>query len=327
MRAWLSILSLLIIGPQWDGPGRLGLLDPTAPIRATRVPLDPTDPGNIRVGRLRYLGGVELERPDPVFGGFSAMKLDGDRFTLLSDGGGIVRFRLDPQGRISEQSIAELPAGPATGWEKRDRDSEALTVDPATGDVLVGFERVNEIWRYDAAFSRAIRHSAPRAMKRWDENGGPEAMVRLADGRTIVFSESTRAKHDVGRLALSFSGDPTRLPQRYFRFTYMPPDEYDPSDAAVLPDGRILVLNRLFSLPFNFSAKLTIVDPRAIRPGATVKGQEIATIAAPLTRDNFEGLVVAREGSSTIIWLVSDDNQFLPERTLLMKFRLEPPTL
>ena len=177
VRAWLSIFSLLIIGPQWDGPGRLGLLDRSARITAVRVPLDPTDPAASRVGRLSYLGGVELRSTDPVFGGFSAMKLEGDRFTLLSDGGGIARFRLDRYGRISNSSVGELPDGPATGWEKRDRDSESMTIDPDTGDILVGFERVNEIWRDDSAFTRVMRHAAPLAMKRWDENGGAEAMV------------------------------------------------------------------------------------------------------------------------------------------------------
>ncbi|MEG3089149.1 esterase-like activity of phytase family protein [Sphingomonas sp. PB4P5] len=324
MRAWLSILSLLIIAPDWDGPQRLGLLDPDAQITATRVGIDPAQPRHVRLGRLTYLGGVELRSPDPVFGGFSAMQLTGDRFTLLSDGGGIVRFRLDAQGRISDQQIAELPAGPATGWEKRDRDSESLIVDAATGDVLIGFERVNEIWRYDALLTRAIRHAAPKTMHDWDENGGPEAMVRLADGRTIVLAESSGPKKKPGRYALSFAGDPTRSGQRAVRFLYMPPAGFDPSDAAALPDGRILVLNRRFATPFDFAAKLTIVDPRTIRAGAMVRGQEVATIDTPLTRDNFEGLVVTKEGQATVIWLISDDNQFFLERTLLMKFRLEP---
>ncbi|MEN2786834.1 esterase-like activity of phytase family protein [Sphingomonas qilianensis] len=323
MRAWLSILSLLIIAPHWDGPQRLGLLDRNATITATRVPLDPEHPHQRRVGRLTYLGGVALESRDPVFGGFSAMTLQGDRFTLISDGGGIVRFGLDAQGRISTPSIAELPDGPGAGWEKRDRDSESVIIDAATGDLLIGFERANEIWRYDAGLTRAIGHSGPRAMRRWDENGGSEAMVRLADGRTIVFAESTPSKRKPGRLALSFAGDPTRAPEANFSFVYVPPKGYDPSDAALLPDGRILMLNRRFSAPFDFTAKLTVVDPRAIRAGARVGGVEIAMIDAPLTRDNFEGLVVAQEGRATVIWLVSDDNQFMFERTLLMKFRID----
>jgi hypothetical protein len=83
------------------------------------------------------------------------------------------------------------------------------------------------------------------------------------------------------------------------------------------------VLNRRFALPFSFSAKLTIVDPAAIRPGRLIKGTEIATLAAPLIHDNFEGVAVVREGNRTILWIVSDDNQSWMERTLLLKFRLE----
>jgi hypothetical protein len=91
----------------------------------------------------------------------------------------------------------------------------------------------------------------------------------------------------------------------------------------MLPDGRLLVLTRGFKLPFDFAAKLVVVDPAAIRPGAVVRGREIATLAKPLIHDNFEGLAVTREGNATILWIVSDDNQLFLQRSLLLKFRLE----
>jgi hypothetical protein len=74
------------------------------------------------------------------------------------------------------------------------------------------------------------------------------------------------------------------------------------------------VLNRRFALPFNFTAKLMIIDPKAIRPGERVKGEEVATFTAPLLHDNFEGLVVPQEGPDTVIWIVSDDNQLILQR-------------
>ena len=77
-------------------------------------------------------------------------------------------------------------------------------------------------------------------------------------------------------------------------------------------------------MPFEFAAKLVVVDPAAIRPGALVRGREIATLAKPLIHDNFEGLAVTREGNATILWIVSDDNQLFLQRSLLLKFRLEP---
>lgn len=324
MRTWLALAVMLVALPGWDGEQRLGLLGKDTAITATPVALDPANPTRTHVGRLTYLGGVELTSPDPTFGGFSSLRVQNDRFTLLSDGGNIVRFRLDAQWRLSEASFAELPGGPGTGWTKAERDSESMIQDPATGDLLVGFENANAIWRYDAGLARVIRHAAPAAMTGWPDGGGPEAMVRLADGGTIVFSEKKAALHGRARVALRFAGDPSRRSTRSYRFIYRPPVESEPSDAALLPDGRILVLNRRFSLPLVFSSSLTIIDPATIRPGAEVSGTQIATLARPLIHDNFEGLAVTREGADTILWLVSDDNQFFLERSLLLKFRLEP---
>ncbi len=324
MRILLSILLVLLLVPSWSGPKRLDLLGRTARIESTRVALDPDDPARRHVGKLYWLGGVHLTSPDRTFGGFSAMQVRGDRFTLLSDGGNIVRFAMDTYGRVRDPHFAELPDGPGNGWQKSDRDSESLTVDPATGDIWVGFERANAIWRYDSSLTRVIGHVAPPAMRRWNDNGGPETMVRTTDGGMIVIAETSKGPKGKGRAALRFAGDPVSHPRSGFRFVYLPPDGYDPSDATLLPDGRLLILNRRFALPFDFTAKLTIVDQRQIRPGAMVRGREIATLAAPLLHDNYEGIAVTREGRDTIIWIVSDDNQFVLERTLLLKFRLEP---
>ncbi|WP_034160841.1 esterase-like activity of phytase family protein [Sphingomonas sp. ERG5] len=324
MRIFLSILLILILVPSWSGPKRLDLLGREARIAVKHVPLDANDPARRRVGQLTWLGGVQLSSPDHTFGGFSSMRLQGDRFTLLSDGGNIVSFALDRRGGLRDARFAELPDGPGTGWQKSDRDSESLTVDPASGDVWVGFERANAIWRYDSSLTKVRGHVEPPVMAGWNENGGPETMVRMPDGGMIVIAETTKWPHREARKAVRFAGDPVAQPNRGFQFGYLPPSGYDPSDATLLPDGRLLVLNRRFATPFDFSAKLTIVDPARIRRGAVVRGREIATLAAPLIHDNFEGLAVTHEGRDTIIWIVSDDNQFVLERTLLLKFRLEP---
>ena len=125
------------------------------------------------------------------------------------------------------------------------------------------------------------------------------------------------------RNALLFAGDPVARPDRSVGFGYLPPPGYDPSDAVELPDGRVIVLNRKLAMPFAWSAILTLIDRRAMTQGAIVRGREIARLAPPLTVDNFEGLAVTREGGATILWMVSDDNLFLLQRTLLLKFRLD----
>lgn len=323
MRATRLFLTIVLgLTASWGRPEQRPILGPRADIEAVRVPLDPSDPARRRVGALTYWGGISLWSRDGAFGGFSSLSVAGDRFTLLSDGGNIVRFRLNRDFRLSEPAFGDLPAGPGVGWEKRDRDSESMTVDPASGQVWVGFERANEIWRYAPGLGLPAASAAPLAMARWQDNGGAESMVRLHDGRFLVIAETNR-RDGAPRKALMFSGDPVAHPDAGFRFFYLPPDGFDPSDAVELPDGRVLVLNRQIALPFAWSAVLTLIDPRAAKPGGILSGREVARFASPLTVDNFEGLAVTREGSATILWMVSDDNLFVLQRTLLMKFRLD----
>jgi hypothetical protein len=90
----------------------------------------------------------------------------------------------------------------------------------------------------------------------------------------------------------------------------------------LLPDGRILVLNRRFRILEGVSAKLTLLRGR-LAPGALLGAVEIADFHRPVTVDNMEGLSVTQEKGRTIVWLTSDDNYNPLQRTLLMKFALE----
>lgn len=321
--ALFSLGCLLLLAA--SGRDGRDLLGKTPRMTVERVPLDAKDPARTRVGALTYLGGIRLKSPDRAFGGFSSLQIKGDRFTLLSDGGTFIRFRMGADWTPRELAFGDLPDGPGTGWLKADRDSESMASDPATGQIWVGFENYNAIWRYDDGLARAERGVRPPAMRDWSANGGPESMVRLTDGRFVVLSETSRPKGSkAGRDALLFPGDPTAPSAAPIRFVYMPPGEaYDPSDAVQLPDGRVLVLNRRFSVPGLFTARLTLIDPRAIRPGAVLRGIQIAELASPLLHDNYEALAITREGKNTILWVASDDNQQFWEWSLLLKFRVE----
>ena len=318
----LALMITLALAVEWSGPAHRLILGDRPDISAVRVPLDPGDPARRQVGALTYLGGVSLTSRDDAFGGFSSLSVAGDRFTLLSDGGNVVRFRMDAAFRVSEPWFGDVPAGPGLGWEKRERDSESMAVDPASGAVWVGFERYNQIWRYGPGLAVPAAHAAPPAMARWEKNGGAESLVRLHDGRFLVIAETDRHDRPVRDLLL-FAGDPVARPDDALRAFYRPPDGFDPSDATELPDGRVLVLDRRIALPFRWSAVLTLIDPRGLTSGQIVAGREVARFAAPLTVDNFEGLAVTREGAATILWMVSDDNQLVLQRTLLMKFRVD----
>ncbi|MDV3459003.1 esterase-like activity of phytase family protein [Sphingomonas sp. HF-S4] len=322
MRFALPLSVLLMLSPTASGiEPRAVLGDPTE-IFATRVPLDRTDPARTRLGALTYLGGVKLTSRDPAFGGFSSMRVVGDEFTLLSDGGNVVRFRMGADFRPFNIRFSDL-SGPGTGLIKRHRDSESLTWDPASGRTWVGFENRNAIWRYDADLAQPQRIAHPAAMADWPIAGGPEAMVRLRDGAFLVFGETARPKgRPNARIVLRFAGDPTEKGRPPERLAYVPPANYDPTDAAELPDGRLLVLNRRLSLSGLFTAKLELVDLRVLA-GSVVRGRELASFERPVQHDNFEALAVTREGADTIVWIAADDNGEFWEDSLLLKFRLE----
>jgi hypothetical protein len=316
-----AIVVPLAIGTGWSREARVMLPKPDTRMTARAVALDPDDPARRRLGALRYLGGVELTGRDPAFGGYSALSVRGDRFTLLSDDATILRFTMGRDWIVRDVGLASLPAGPDIGWTKRERDSESMTTDPATGRVWVGFEQYNEIWRYTPGLSRAEGGVAPPAMANWRSNGGIEAMARLADGRFVAFSESVPYRESA-RVGLVWSGDPVASPAPVIRFHYQAAPGFRPVDLAELPDGRLLLLERRFQLPFRWSNRLVVIDRATLTAGATVRGREIARLQAPLIHDNFEGVAVVREGAAVMLWLVSDDNRLPLQRTLLLKFRL-----
>ena len=63
-----------------------------------------------------------------------------------------------------------------------------------------------------------------------------------------------------------------------------------------------------------------------MRPGAHLAGEELARLEPPLTIDNFEGIAITRgAGSGARLYIVSDDNYSILQRTLLLMFELQAP--
>jgi hypothetical protein len=317
VRWLLSILAVLLIVPRYDGEERLPLIGDAPHVTAARYA--PKGGWPRRIGALVPVGGMTLTSFDPAFGGFSAIAIHDGRATLLSDGGNLVRFAIR-HGRIEGTTGHVLHDGPGIGWDRTDRDSESIALDPARGTIWVGYENQNEIWRYSADLRRAEARAAPASMRRWVRNRGAESLVRLRDGRFIAIAERTPNRV---RNAVLFSGDPTQAGTRAAPFHFRPPPRYDPSDAAELPNGDLLVLTRRFQYPFRFTAKLVRVPRAAIRRGATVTGTVIATLAPPVLGENAEGVAVTREGGRTLVWIVTDNDVMSWRPTYLLKFRLE----
>jgi hypothetical protein len=280
------------------------------------VPIDRRSGERRQVGKLRYLEGWALSSNDPRFGGISAMHIAGGQAVAVSDAGGLFRFPLP--GQAGAVHIGALPERSAQALRKQDRDAEAMT---ASGDAAwVGFERSNVVRRYSADWSRLETSARPPAMRRWRTNAGAEAMVRLADGRFVIFSEGLSGRPDSP--AILFEGDPAVAGTAAIRFRYRAPRGYRITDAAALPDGRLLLLNRRYGMIVGVSAKLCVAAIESVAPGGRLDCKEVADLRAPLTIDNMEAMAVTVEAGRTIVWLASDDNFSPLQRTLLLKFAL-----
>lgn len=286
----------------------------------TPLPLDAGDPARRRVGDLAYLGGWELRADTPYFGSISSLHVEGGEATALSDAGLLFRFPLPgPAGGAALVRLDALPNGPGPPLPKSNRDSESMWLEGPW--LWAGFENRNMVWRYRRSDLATIAAAQPAPMRRWRRNAGAEAMARLADGRFLVLSEGLsdgRPESD----AVLFDGDPAdpRTPAQALSYRRVP--GYRVTDAAVLPDGRLLILNRRVGWLDGLSAVLMVADVRGLRAGSVIEGREVARLQSPLAVDNMEALSVTQEGGRTILWIASDDNFFPLQRTLLLKFAL-----
>lgn len=283
-------------------------------VSAAPVELYPGMPRRHRLGALTYLGGWALRSDTPAFGGLSSLVADGPEFVALGDAGMIVRFRVGRFGHVSRASIAPTPAGCDGGRDKTQRDTEGLGHDPVSGRWWISYEWRNAVCRASPDLGHAERVAAPPEMAKWRRRSGAETVAHLANGDALVIAESA-PDGGAQRPALLFPGDPAVA--RPHVLSYRPPAGFRPTDAAQLPDGRILVLNRRFSFVGLFTAKLVLLD------GLPGRGRVIASFEPPALTENFEGIAVTEEGGRPIVWLISDDNYMSWQRTLLLKFRFD----
>jgi hypothetical protein len=305
-----------MVAPGPPGPAEGPLL---AALTYEPVALDPADPARRALGSLVYLEGWALRSDTPRFGGISGMHVEGGEVIAINDSGTILRFALPGRTGAGQVAMLPLPREGRIRGPKSSRDSEAMLV---RGDRMwVTFERSNMVSAHRRSDFAQISAARPAAMRRWRSNTGAEAIARLPDGRFVIFAEG-RSDDDPHSDVVLFEGDPSDAETRTHRLRYRRQPGYRVTDAAVLPDGRLLVLNRGFGLLAGFSAMLTIVDPAGLREGAILEGREAAIFAPPLTADNMEALSVTVENGRTIVWIASDDNFFPFQRTLLMKFAL-----
>ena len=300
---------------------------------------DLRDPARQRFGALTFIGGLELTSSDKQFGGLSALRLfaDGERLLALSDRGrwfrGRILYRDGRPAGIAEAETAPVlgPGGRPLAAQRR-FDTESLA--EADGILHVGIERANEIMRFDyrrdGLTARGAPVAVPRAIRSLPHNRGLEALVAVPRsarnpalaGTLIAISErSLDADGNIAGFILGGSRQRTTG-----QFAVKRHDGYDITDAALLPDGDLVILERFFSFTRGLAMRIRRIAIGAVKPGALVDGPVLIEADMGYQIDNMEGIAAHRAANGdAVLTLVSDDNFIVFQRTILLQFRLAQP--
>jgi hypothetical protein len=215
---------------------------------------DVRDPSRRQFGLLEFLGGLALRSSYESFGGISAIRVasDGAHFIALSDKGRWFRGRILYEG-TRPSGIADAEMAPilgadgqplaARGWY----DTESIAQDGGT--LYVGIERVHQIVRFnygeEGLLARGRPIALPPGLRSLPANRGIEALVFVPKGLVLagtLIAISERGLDKAGNTVGFLIGGPSPG-----SFAVKRSSNYDVTDAALLPGGDVLLLERRFS--------------------------------------------------------------------------------
>jgi hypothetical protein len=293
----------------------------------------PRDRSRVRFGALEFRSGLVLTSPYRHFGGLSALHLDarGEHFVSLSDRARWFTGRIVYDGKTMT-GLADVKAAPMLGADGRPLtakgwyDTESLAIDGPIS--YVGIERTQRIVRFDfgrdGVTSRGEDTVVPPALRKLPSNKGIEALVMIPKGLPLqgtLVAISERGLDSSGNILGFLIGGATPG-----QFTIRRRDDFDISDAALLPSGDLLLLERKFSWITGVAIRIRRIPLAMVHPDALIDGPEIFHADLTYNVDNMEGLAVHRDADGKVVLtLVSDDNFSILQRTLLLQFTLVEP--
>ena len=277
-----------------------------------------------RVGVLTFLGGAELKGRRPLASLSGLARTGPDRFLAVSDAGDWVRIALTrgPEGRIAGASAAAGPIDADIRGRLRDKgdvDAEAVALEPG-GTALVAFERRNRILRFDRAGRRMGALELPIPLAELRRNKGLETVAVSPAASPLGGAAITIAERSIDRAGDVFAAILNGPGRGVFKVRRT--DGFDVTDAAFLPGGDLILLERLYRGRLSLRVRMRRVPGRAIRRGARVDGTVIMEAGLASEIDNLEGLTVHEDERGTVLTVVSDDNASFLQRTLLLEFLL-----
>jgi hypothetical protein len=291
---------------------------------------DTRDRSRVRFGELEFRSGLVLTSSFRGFGGLSGLRLDakGERFIAISDKGGWFTGRIAHRGK-EMTGLEDVEASPMLGPDGKPIttrgwfDSESIALDGAL--VYVGLERVNRILRYNFSkgFTRAWGEEValPPAARKLPYNRGLEALVVVPKGQPLagaLIAISERGLDSEGNILGFLIGGKTPG-----QFSVRRSENFDVSDATLLPSGDMLLLERRFSWIGGVGIRIRRIPLKSFAPGAVVDGPSIFFADLGHEIDNMEGIDAhVTAAGDTVITMISDDNFSMIQRNLLLQFTL-----
>ena len=292
-------------------------------------------PDNKRFGDLEYRGGLVLSSAEEHFGGWSGLVMDADgkRLLSISDEGAWLSAGVEYAGK-APTALVRATIGPLLALrgrplrEKVDQDAESVALLEGTlerGTVLVGYERKHRIARCpvrNGEVQAPVDHlPLPPEAGRMPANQGLEAVTVIQagplKGSVVAFAERYTRGSGYHTGWVWVNGQPHRIQLRDV-------DGFNITDAAGLPDGGLLVLERYFRWSSGVKMRIRRLAPAEIKPGARLNGHVVFEGDQAYEIDNMEGIAVHKGArGETVVSLISDDNfnRFM-QRTVFLQFTL-----
>lgn len=280
-------------------------------------------------GPFTWRGGLTLTSPSESFGGLSGLVLDNNCEDLLavSDQGRWFTAKLNYDGAtlsgLSAQTL--LPIRDSKGKIQKSEvwtDAEAVTK-LQSGKIAVAFERRVRVGTYDIASKGLsapfVSVAHPHAIDDGPWNAEIESLGQLPSGDFIAVAERNR-NADGNSRAWIWNG------ARSTAFAIKRYGTYNVTDLAVLPDGRVLTLERSVTRTSLPGMAIRSFDPTSVKPGALLEPELLLEASVPIYAiDNMEGIAICERNGETRVTLLSDDNfNSYVQSTVLLQFAYRP---
>jgi hypothetical protein len=330
-----SACAVRLAAAEENGPGGVLAEPQTIEIRPKPLPFFRSGADTNRFGGLEYRGGLVLTSPAEHFGGWSGLVMDasGRRLLSISDEGAWLTASVEYADR-APAALVRASIGPLLGLggrplrDKADRDAESVALLDGSfdrGTLLIGFERKHRIGRFPIRDGDVLAPTdnlrLPPEAGRMPANQGLEALTVIQagplKGSVVAFAERYTRGSGYHTGWIWVGGAPQRLQLRDI-------EGFNITDAAALPDGGLLVLERYFRWSEGVKMRIRRLAAEEIRPGARLTGHTVFEGDQSYEIDNMEGIAIHRDArGETVVSLISDDNfnRFL-QRTVFLQFTL-----